>query len=393
MPGKIFINYRRDDVPGDARGVRDALAARFGKSSVFMDVDNLIMGQRFDIELNKALDQCELFLAIIGPRWLDLFKARSVSRERDYVRAEIAEAIKRRIPVVPIRVGREGSMPRLPEPEDLPADIRELVLYQKHDVAHERFGRDMEELNRAIAALRKPTFGTRGYAGARSMIGGAAAVLALLLGAGSYYAGWVKPEAPVQQSVASVPVTAETERKRIADLQVEIERRDAALAKAEVERLRIENNAARLRETDARRKADEAERQRLAAAKADESRRRAEAETKRADQQSRVQWTATAESKATDGKDKRPAGPCIHVEGKGKSVPITVGAILCNADRTSQARVEEITDYSVVYSVNGSSSTCRRTEICTFSWRDAPLFKFGGANSDSSGKRAFIEIQ
>jgi len=27
MPGKIFISYRRDDLPGDARGGRDALAA------------------------------------------------------------------------------------------------------------------------------------------------------------------------------------------------------------------------------------------------------------------------------------------------------------------------------------------------------------------------------
>jgi len=40
MPSKIFISYRRDDVPGDARGVRYALAARFGKASIFMDVDN-----------------------------------------------------------------------------------------------------------------------------------------------------------------------------------------------------------------------------------------------------------------------------------------------------------------------------------------------------------------
>jgi len=38
MPGRIFISYRRDDVAGDARGIRDGLAARFGRGSVFMDV-------------------------------------------------------------------------------------------------------------------------------------------------------------------------------------------------------------------------------------------------------------------------------------------------------------------------------------------------------------------
>ena len=40
MSGKIFVNDRRDDAAGDARGVRDALAAKFGESNVFMDVDN-----------------------------------------------------------------------------------------------------------------------------------------------------------------------------------------------------------------------------------------------------------------------------------------------------------------------------------------------------------------
>ena len=38
MAGKIFINYRRDDVPGEARGVRDAVAAKLGQANVFMNV-------------------------------------------------------------------------------------------------------------------------------------------------------------------------------------------------------------------------------------------------------------------------------------------------------------------------------------------------------------------
>jgi hypothetical protein len=47
MPSKIFVSYRRDDDPNGAARIRDALAARFGKASIFMDVDNLLAGQRF----------------------------------------------------------------------------------------------------------------------------------------------------------------------------------------------------------------------------------------------------------------------------------------------------------------------------------------------------------
>ena len=46
MPGKIFISYRRDDDPSAAARVRDGLAARFGKSELFIDVDNLLAGGR-----------------------------------------------------------------------------------------------------------------------------------------------------------------------------------------------------------------------------------------------------------------------------------------------------------------------------------------------------------
>ena len=41
-----------------------------GTKALFMDVDNLLAGKRFDKELDKALGACDVFLAIIGPRWL-----------------------------------------------------------------------------------------------------------------------------------------------------------------------------------------------------------------------------------------------------------------------------------------------------------------------------------
>ena len=79
MPSKIFISYRRDDVTGDARSIRDALATRFGKASIFMDVDNLLAGQRFAEELAKVLASCDVFLAIIGRHWMDLLAAKTAS--------------------------------------------------------------------------------------------------------------------------------------------------------------------------------------------------------------------------------------------------------------------------------------------------------------------------
>src|SRR5262245_13505504 len=120
MPAKIFVNYRRDDVPDGAARVRDGLAAKFGQSNVFMAIDNLLAGQRFASELAKALDACDVLVAVVGPRWMELLKAKTGTGERDYVREEIAAALKRNIAVIPVVVGRSGSMPALPRSDELP---------------------------------------------------------------------------------------------------------------------------------------------------------------------------------------------------------------------------------------------------------------------------------
>src|SRR5262249_15996856 len=85
---------------------------------------------------------------------MDLLAAKTASGERDYVRLEIAAALKREIAVIPVRVGREGSMPALPCPDKLPEDVRDLIDYQKQDVAHERFGRDAAELIATMIRVR-----------------------------------------------------------------------------------------------------------------------------------------------------------------------------------------------------------------------------------------------
>lgn len=151
MDGKIFVSYRRDDAAMDARALYGRLADTFGSTDIFMDVDQLALGQRFDHQLARALEKSEVFLAIIGPRWLEALNERAASSGPDYVREEIAEALRRGILLIPILVGRA----RMPRPDELPEDIRALALHQKHEVSGERFGADTAELINAITAQRK----------------------------------------------------------------------------------------------------------------------------------------------------------------------------------------------------------------------------------------------
>jgi hypothetical protein len=159
--GKIFVSYRRDDAPGDARSIYERLERSFGERNVFMDVDQLLAGQRFDRELDKALAKCDVLIAVIGARWMDLLSEHAQHGKRDYVRDEIAAALQRDIIVIPVMMGRETNMPPLPLAEELPENIRDLVLYQKHNIAHESFGRDAAHLIAALQYLLRERRGPR----------------------------------------------------------------------------------------------------------------------------------------------------------------------------------------------------------------------------------------
>jgi hypothetical protein len=96
MAGKIFINYRRDDSGGTAGRLHDRLAQTFGRKNLFMDVDHIPAGVDFVEHLNSQVAACDVFLAIIGPNWLDAKDGdgrRRFDNPDDFVTVEIAAAL------------------------------------------------------------------------------------------------------------------------------------------------------------------------------------------------------------------------------------------------------------------------------------------------------------
>lgn len=274
MAGKIFVNYRRDDTRSDAARIRDRLAAAFGKQNVFMDVDNLLAGQRFDQQLAKALDGCDVFLAVIGARWQQTLYERAQAGGRDYVREEIAQALARGIIVIPVLMEKTP----LPPEDWLPADLKPLVMHQKHDVFHDRFGRDVDALVDAIKAARK----ARGPAGRTS--GGiakvaAAVVMAGLLAAGGY-AAYSRLPAPqsVEQATASATPQIDPASRPGTDVATPSDRAREAAEKAEAAvKAQAEADAKAKAEAEAR----DAEQKRVAMLAEEEAKQKAAEEVRK----------------------------------------------------------------------------------------------------------------
>ena len=151
MAAKVFISYRRDDSAGHAGRVRDRLERELGHNLLFMDVDAIPLGTNFSKVLHEEVAKCGVLLAVIGPNWPDARDGegkRRLDDPNDFVHIEVAAALHRDIPVIPILL--DGS--RIPKASELPDDLKELASRNGLDVRHASFHQDMDRL---IGALKK----------------------------------------------------------------------------------------------------------------------------------------------------------------------------------------------------------------------------------------------
>ena len=151
MAAKVFISYRRADSAGYSGRVMDRLDRELGRDLVFMDVDAVPLGTNFSKVLHEEVAKCGVLLAMIGPNWVDARDEhgnRRLDNPNDFVRIEIAAALQRSIPVIPLLL--DGA--RIPKADELPEDLKELSLRNGMEIRHASF---QDDLNRLLRGLKE----------------------------------------------------------------------------------------------------------------------------------------------------------------------------------------------------------------------------------------------
>ena len=154
MPG-VFISYRRDDTAGYAGRLYDALTAHFGKEHVFIDIDSIGAGQNFADVIERQIASCSVVIVLIGKAWLtstDEHRARRLDNPHDFVRLEVASALRRKLPVIPVLVG--GA--KMPHPEDLPAPLAPLAYLNAIEIFDSLFRDSVKHLVDALQPFVHP---------------------------------------------------------------------------------------------------------------------------------------------------------------------------------------------------------------------------------------------
>jgi hypothetical protein len=150
---EVFISYRRSDTSDITDRIFDCLRQRLGAESLFMDIDAIDIGVDFRTEISSAVSSCKVLLAVIGTNWLraaDEQGRRRLDNPDDFVRLEIAAALERKIPVIPVLV-HGVSMPAV---EDLPEPLHELAF--RHAIAVRRnpdFPHDIRRLESQLSKM------------------------------------------------------------------------------------------------------------------------------------------------------------------------------------------------------------------------------------------------
>jgi hypothetical protein len=175
VSGKIYISYRRNDAAGIAGRIYDGLNARFPKS-IFMDVSGIESGADFDKTIEKAVGACDTLIVLMGQYWLG---ARGPGEGRlddpyDFVRLEIATALKQNIRVVPVLL--PGGV--MPTAQELPAEVAPLAHRHALAITAEDFDHDIQRLVEVIELSARADFQPTSSKVARAAIGRVARLLA-----------------------------------------------------------------------------------------------------------------------------------------------------------------------------------------------------------------------
>ena len=149
---RIFISYRRADAQMAAGRLYDALALRFAPSSVFRDKEAIRPGYDWAEEIQDALKEGVVVLALIGPQWAesrDSEGRRRLDDPQDSNRLELETALSKNIPVIPVLV--EGAV--IPDENALPSSLAALRRRHAIRLRDDDWNADFSRLEDALQAL------------------------------------------------------------------------------------------------------------------------------------------------------------------------------------------------------------------------------------------------
>ena len=179
-----------------------------------MDIDAIALGEDFVEAIETIVAKCDVLIAVIGNNWFtskDDRGNRRLDNREDFVRIEIATALKRGIRVIPVLV--DGAL--MPRATDLPDDLKSLVRRNALLITDTSFDADVGRLATAIKSLSEKAQFERRTLTSKSDLPASTRIICTVLN----WLSWLRTKpsnalerrlGPMLQSLASVACNAHT---------------------------------------------------------------------------------------------------------------------------------------------------------------------------------------
>lgn len=151
---RVFLSYRRADAEAEARSIEQRLMQMPDIRNVFLDHEAIPKGEDFVQSIRKAIRKSGVVLALIGPDWRGVDPETGevrLLREKDFVRLELAEALKAGKRVIPVMLNETAPH----GPQDLPPELRSLATINVTRIRMEDFEEDVDDLLDVIFGSRR----------------------------------------------------------------------------------------------------------------------------------------------------------------------------------------------------------------------------------------------
>jgi TIR domain len=148
----IFVSYRRGESDAHAGRLADRFIEHFGEHRVFYDIDLTEPGVDFIDQIQIAVDSSEVLIAVIGKNWVtatDPAGQKRLENPHDYVRIEIATALKRNIRVIPVLV--QGAA--MPSAHELPNDLTPLTYRRAFELHDASWRKEVQHLTTVLESV------------------------------------------------------------------------------------------------------------------------------------------------------------------------------------------------------------------------------------------------
>lgn len=146
---EIFICYRRDESVWSAGRICDYLKSVFGSQRIFIDTSSILVGDDFIESIKKEMQETNIVIVVIGPKWNEKFIETKSSKKTDFVLYEIETALSLNKSIIPILV--DGAT--MPEINDLPESIYRLHTLNGVEITANKFYNDIKILENRLISL------------------------------------------------------------------------------------------------------------------------------------------------------------------------------------------------------------------------------------------------